>query len=84
MQTIDMFIAACAQYPNITWDYRNNNDLISEQHPMLLDGVWYPGRLAACFGLDGKIVRIDTYCFDASRPFSTEEACQQSINGMPF
>ena len=84
MQTIDMFITVCAEKPEIKWAYRHNNDIISEQFPLLLAGIWYPGRLAACFGLDGKIVRIETYCFDASRPFSTEEACQKSINDMPF
>jgi hypothetical protein len=84
MQTIDMFITCCAQKPEIKWAYRHNNDLISEQMPLLLAGRWYPGRLAACFGLSDTIVRIETYCHDASRSFSSEAACQKSIDDMPF
>lgn len=84
METYAMFAAAVAWYPEVKWAYRQGNDLVSEQHPIHIGNKWYPGRVTACFTLDGKIIRVENYCHDHSRPFYTKEACQKSINEAPF
>ena len=86
METIDMFVKAIAEFPEFKWQYRHNNDLMSELMPIQDPNgdTWHTGRWCCQFSLDGDIVAVDIYCFDKNVSFDTKEACATAIENQPF
>lgn len=86
METCDMFVKANTEVSDIKWQYRHNNDLMSELMPIQdpNGSTWHTGRMYCGFDLDGNIVTVDTYCFNKNESFATKEACSNAIDNQPF
>ena len=86
METYDMFAKAIAEFPEFKWQYRHNNDLMSELMPIKNPNgdTWHTGRMCAAFDVDGNIVTVEVYCFNGNESFASQKACQKAIDEQPF